>query len=305
MESLHPSPSPLHQRGLPALFVLVWSSGYIAGSIVTRVIPALTVTLWRFALAALVLGVIAWRRREVWPRTKGQIGAASATGALLFATQFAGFYLSLGLHMPAATTALIACSAPLIVAVVSAVLGWERLSTRQWLGVLLGVLGVFVTLSDRLGRPPSAAALGWSLLGLSGLVAGTIMQGRLRSGAGPAALAAVELSAAALILAVLAPLAGSLRMPLTWFAMLSFGWVAIVAGVGAPLLLFALIRQRGATQASSLLFVVPAITALAARPILGAAVGPTALFGFALAALGLWLLRPAHRRTNLASARVS
>jgi drug/metabolite transporter (DMT)-like permease len=90
-------------------------------------------------------------------------------------------------------------------------------------------------------------------------------------------------------------LAGSLAIPETFRAIASFAWVAVVAGVGAPLLLFALIRKRGATQASSLLFVVPGITALGAWPILGTPIGPTALIGFAVAAFGLRLARASHR----------
>ena len=114
-----------------------------------------------------------------------------------------------------------------------------------------------------------------------------------------ASLASVELAASSLILALCAPLAGSLAIPETFRAIASFAWVAVVAGVGAPLLLFALIRKRGATQASSLLFVVPGITALGAWPILGTPIGPTALIGFAVAAFGLRLARASRRGSTL------
>ena len=78
--------------------------------------------------------------------------------------------------------------------------------------------------------------------------------------------------------------------------MVSFGWVAVITGAGPPLLLFALSRQRGAMQASSLLFVLPGITALSAWPILGTPVGPTALMGFAVATCGLRLASVSHER---------
>src|SRR4029079_1366332 len=122
----------LHGLALPASFVLVWSSAYVAGSIATALIAPLTVTLWRFAVAALLLGAVAWLRREPWPRGARALGGAVATGVLLFALQVASLYLALADHMPVATTALIACSAPLLVAALSALLGWERLAPRQW-----------------------------------------------------------------------------------------------------------------------------------------------------------------------------
>ena len=194
---------------------------------------------------------------------------------------------------------LIACSSPLLVAAAGATLGWDRLSTRQWAGIALGVVGVAVTLVDRLGRPPTVAALGWTLFGLAGLTAGTILQGRLRTTAGPAALAATEIAAAALVMAAWAPLAGSLIIPDTARASGSFLWIAIVPGIAGPLLFFALIRQRGATRASSLLFVVPAVTALAAWPILGAPIGTTTLCGLAIAGTGLWLAGARRAATSV------
>jgi drug/metabolite transporter (DMT)-like permease len=279
-----------------ALFIGVWSSGYIGGSVAATAIAPLAANLWRFLLGGLLLAGIAGHRRETWPRGR-VLGAAAAVGVLLFTVQFGGLYIGMANGTPAATTALIACSSPLLVAAASAALGWDRLSARQWAGIALGVGGVAITLADRLGRPPTLAALAWTLLGLAGLSAGTLLQGRLRTSAGPAALAATEVAAATLVMAAWAPLEGSLAIPETARAIGSLLWIALIPGVLGPLLFFALIRQRGATRASSLLFVVPAVTAIAAWPILGAPLGATTVVGLAVAAAGLRLtLRPSVRR---------
>src|SRR5882724_10248269 len=110
----------LHRVGLPVAFVLVWSSAYVAGSMATASIAPLTATLWRFAVASVLLGVIAWQRKERWPRGSRELAGAVLTGVLMFALQFSSLYIALAEHMPAPTTALIACSAPLIVAAASA-----------------------------------------------------------------------------------------------------------------------------------------------------------------------------------------
>ncbi len=193
--------------------------------------------------------------------------------------------------MPAGTTALIACSSPLVVAVVAALAGWERLSPLGWIGIGLGVVGVVVTLADRMGRPPSLGALLWTVAGLTGLASGTVLQSRLRTTAGPLSVASVEIAAGAAVLAVWAPCEASLRIPLTLPAVGSFLWLALVTGAGAPVLMFLLIRRRGATATSSLLFMVPAVTAFVAWPVLGTPVSVTALLGFAVAAAGLLLAR--------------
>lgn len=281
----------LQEHSLPVAFVALWSSAYVAGAVAVPAIAPLTVTLWRFVIAGALLALIAWRRRERWPISRREFGGAVAAGVLLFGLQFGALYIGLAQGMPASTTAMIACSASLFVALASATLGWERVSARRWVGAVIGLSGVVVTLSDRLGRPPSGSALAWTLLGLAGLVGGTMLQGRMKFQAGPAAIAAIELLVSAALIACIAPFFGSLAIPQTPSVVAAFAFIVLLAGVGAPLLLFALIRRRGATSASSLLFIVPPLTALEGWLVLGSRIGPAAVTGLAIAALGLWLSR--------------
>src|SRR4051794_163257 len=97
--------------------VLVWSSGYLVGAIATRTMAPLAVTLWRFAVAAGVLAVVAVVRRERWPRGR-QVLALLGVGVPFFAVQFGAFYTAMAHGLTAGTTSLIACSSPLAVAAI-------------------------------------------------------------------------------------------------------------------------------------------------------------------------------------------
>ena len=299
----------LRLDALGTAFIVVWSSGYLVGSIATRTMAPLAVTMWRFAIAAALLAVVAVVRRERWPRGR-QAVAVLGIGVPMFAVQFGALYSAMADGLTAGTTSLIACSSPLAVAVIGAASGWERLRPVQWLGIGLGVLGVLVTLADRVGRPPNAASLVWALVGLAGLAVGTTFQSRLGPQAGPAAIAAMEVAAGFAVLAVWAPLAGGVGLTGSGSGLVSFVWLAVIAGTGAPLLLFALVRRRGATGASSHLFVVPAVTALAAWPVLGVRLGPLTVVGLAIVVLALALTTgrltlPGERRREPAPDPVS
>src|SRR4051812_8259256 len=164
--------------------ILVWSSGYLVGSIATRSMAPLAVTMWRSAAVAAVLAVVALVRRERWPHGRHAL-ALLGVGVPFFAVQFGAFYTAMADGLTAGTTSLIACSSPLAVAAIGAASGWERLRPAQWLGIGLGVLGVLVTLADSVGRPPNLASLLWAVAGLAGLAGGTALQSRAATGAGP------------------------------------------------------------------------------------------------------------------------
>ena len=229
----------------PALaFVLVWSSGYIVGALATQVAPPLAVTLWRFLHRR-------GRARVHRPLCGGSAGRAAgsrrsyaAVGVPLFAIQFGALYTALADGMPAATTSLIACSSPLLVAVISACARWDGRVPCSWAGIGLGVVGVAVTLADRVGRPPNAGALVWTLLGLASLAVGTVLHSRVQFGRRAGVRRRPNWSRRSPCWASghRCAAASPSRSPGTRWAR-SHGW-PLVTGVGAPLLLFALSAAR-------------------------------------------------------------
>ena len=78
----------LLQRALGPVFVLLWSSGYLAGTLATRAAPPFALTVWRFLLAAVLLAGIAVVTRAPWPRGRRAWRDLVVTGVLLQGVQF-------------------------------------------------------------------------------------------------------------------------------------------------------------------------------------------------------------------------
>jgi drug/metabolite transporter (DMT)-like permease len=270
-------------------FVLIWSSGYVVGSVASKAAAPVAITTWRLGLAGDVLALLA--RAAHVRRPSGRVVARVAgVGVVMFGVQFGFLYLAMGEGMPAGTAALLMSICPLVVAALSAAFGVERLRAPQWLGVALGEVGVVLALADRVSAPPALAPVAWTLIGLAGFAAGTLLQRRLPGELDFRVLASIECGAAGLALIPWAVLHGGLAVPLTAPALLSLSWLTLVCAVGGPLALFSLIRSRGATRASSLLFLVPAVTALVSWPALGQPFGLNTVLGLVVAAVGVRLL---------------
>jgi drug/metabolite transporter (DMT)-like permease len=272
---------------IPAVFVAFWASGYLAGGLGTRAAPPLTLLFWRFIVALVVLAGLSFVMRAPWPRGPRAWGHLAVTGLLLQTTQFAGVYLALSRGTSAGLAALIVSASPLVISALAVPLFGEHLSGRQWLGLLIGLAGVAVAVSATVSAGGGLAGVALVLLGAAGFVAGTLYQKRfgqqmdLRTGG------TVQLLAATAGAAVLAPLHGGFALPLTWPAVGSVAFLALVNSIAAFSFYFWLLRQRGGGAATSYLFLVPPATALLGVPILGQPVSPGAFGGIALAAVGV------------------
>ncbi len=280
---------PVDSRVVKAAMALLWSSGYIVGALATAHTPAFTVTFWRFLVAAPVMAAIALAGGVRWPR-RADLGWIVAVGVLLQGVQFAGIYGAIGEGVPAGLVALLAGISPVAVAVLGAVLFGESFTRRQWLGSALGVLGVVFAVADEMQGALTVGGLLLSLLGVAGLVAGTLVQ-RFRAGeADPRGSNAVQLAAAALFMLPLAALGPGFHVELTYAALAPLLWLTLVLSIVAILIYFWLLAHQKGGEATSFLYVVPAIVAIAAVPILGQSLSIGVVIGLALSLVGVNLV---------------
>lgn len=276
--------------GVPTLFVLTWSSGYVVGAVGVTTVGPFTLTFYRFALAALVLALIAVVTAAPWPRNPRTLGHIVVVGLLIQAVQFTGVYGGLKQGVPAGVSALIIGTMPLFTAIGAGPFLGERITTRQWLGAGLGVLGVGLAVANRLTLEGGyAVGVLFTLLGLFGITAGTLYQKRycadmdLRTGS------AIQLGAAALVMAVLTGVFEQFEVQLSSTFLGSLFWLALVNSIGAANLLYFMIRRGEASRASSFFYLVPSVTAVMAAVTIGQGLSPLAIAGFVVAGLGVFL----------------
>jgi drug/metabolite transporter (DMT)-like permease len=275
---------------LPVVFIPIWSSGYIAGTIGARGGASLALVAWRFLVAVIVLGLFAVLTRAPWPTEPRAYGHLLVTGVLLQTVQLGGVFLGLGQGVPAGLSALILGACPLIVAGVAVPMFDERLSRRQWIGLGIGLLGVAVSVSEKLSG--GGRLTGYALTGLAlvGLAAGTLYQKRFGRSVDLRTGTTVQLAGATATSFPLAAAHDGLRLPLTASALGSLAWLAVVNSIGALILLFILLRRTSGGAATSLLYLVPPVTALLAVPLLGQRLSASILLGMAISAVGVTLV---------------
>jgi drug/metabolite transporter (DMT)-like permease len=214
----------------------------------------------------------------------------AVTGVLLQAGYLGGVFASIHEGMPAGVSALITGLQPLVTAVLAGWLLSETLRGRQWLGLVLGLVGVMLVVAERAEVVTiRVEAIGLAVFALASISLGTVWQKLHGTGVDLRTGAAIQFIAAGI---VLAPFAILETQPIAWSGELVFAlaWLVLVLSLGAIFLLLYLIRRGAATQVASLFYLVPPTTALIAWPLFGETYSIVSAGGMGLAMLAVWLV---------------
>jgi drug/metabolite transporter (DMT)-like permease len=281
--------SPLLKANLPAAaFVVLWSTGYIAGKIAVEHAAPFTTLSLRFGGAALLFGALVWLRRPQWPDAAA-IAHSVVVGLLSLVLQFGGVYGAFALGASSGFSALVIGCMPLATALVCASRG-ERQPTGYWVGLLLGFGGVLLVLQDRLGSGLGSGLAGICLfLGLCGITFGTLYQKRHAMGQDINVSLLIQNLVATAVLAPIALLHEHLRFDTSPEFIGSMLWMILVNSGGTFALLFLLLRRGAASRVSALLYLVTPITAIMGWLVMHEPMSAIKLAGFALAASGVYI----------------
>ena len=283
----------LWEAAAPALFVILWSSGFVAGKLGLADVEPLTFLTLRFALVTAIMLSASLVIRAPWPDAR-EAGHIAAVGVLMHGCYLGGVFTALFLGLPAGLIALIVGLQPVVTAVVAGPFLGEKVSARQWLGLLLGLAGVIAVLGDRYGfrgMKIGAGPLICGLLALAGVTAGTLYQKRFCADANLWTGSVIQYGAALVPVAILSLAFETGRVVWTAPFTGALAWLALVLSIGTVSLLYLLIRRGAVSKVASLFFLTPPTTALMAWVMFDEVLGLLAWAGMATAAVGVALAR--------------
>jgi drug/metabolite transporter (DMT)-like permease len=275
----------------PLVFVLLWSTGFIGARLGLPHAEPLTFLLIRYIAVIGGMSLVAVVTGATWPATPKAWFHIGIAGLLLHGVYLGGVFIAISKGLPAGVTSLVVGVQPLLTAVGAGWLLHETVLRRQWLGLLLGLVGVGLVVFNKLGSGFEAEALLPALAALLGITAGTLYQKRFcppfdwRTGA------VAQFLPTAVVTFALAALTESFRVEWTGEFVFALGWLVLVLSIGAISLLNWLIRNSDAVNIASLFYLVPPCTALVAWQLFGEAFTGIALVGMALTVWGVYLAR--------------
>lgn len=274
---------------LGALFVVLWSSAWIAGKIGLPYAGPFTLLVIRIAAAGAVMLLIALATGAPWPDRLVDYGHLAVAGVLIQGLALGCAYFGLQHGVSAGMSALVNGLAPLFTALGAVPLLGERVGPRQWLGLAAGLIGVALVVIDRLSFGAAAwHAYAATFAALAALVCGTLYQKKYCSTMDLRTGALIQLAAAGA--AVLVPALRLEGLEVEWNRTLVFAssWLALVNSIGAFSLFYLLLRKGEASRVSALFYLTAPITALMGFAAFHETLSAAALAGFAITVGGVY-----------------
>ena len=292
-------------RLMPAVFVLIWATGFIVARYGMPYAPPFTFLLLRYLCSIACFAAWIAIARVRWPQTRAEWLHLAVTGVLMHGGYLGGVWAAVKAGMGSGLSALIVGIQPVLTAIWLSAFGSaaHRVSARQWLGLGLGFAGLVLVVWRKLtegspGDMVTAVNLAWAVGALLCITAGTLYQKRWVAPCDVRSANTVQLIAAAL---VTAPLAWLEPEAMQWNAQSlgALAWSVLGLTLGGSSLLYLLIQRGAAASVASLMYLVPPTTAVMAWLLFGEPITVTTVAGIALTALGVALVvRSATRSAN-------
>jgi drug/metabolite transporter (DMT)-like permease len=274
----------------PGVFVVLWASGFIGAKLGLPYAEPLTFLALRMFGVVVLLGLFMLIAGAKWPGREGALDSY-VTGVLMHALYLGGVYISIAKGLPAALSALVVGLQPLLTSTIANRLLGERVAPRQWVGLVLGLFGVYLVVQDK-ATVGAATPLAWiaAVVGLVAITIGTVYQKRFGSGIDWRPAMFIQYAAAGILFALGATAFESRSVRWTPEFLFALGWLVFVLSFGAIWLLYFLIRRAAATRVVSLFYLTPPVTALMAWSLFGERLAPLALVGMAVCVAGVFLV---------------
>ena len=284
-------------KAMPALFVLIWSTGFIVARYGMPHAPPMKFLLVRFALSIACFLIWIVLARVKWPTSRMQWAHLAMTGIFMHAGYLGGVWAAVKAGMGSGLAALIVGLQPVLTVVWLSAMG-GKIAARQWAGLSLGFIGLVLVVSRKFGQGAEADWLNLSLAvgALLCITMGTLYQKRFVAPCDVRTASAVQLGAAFLVTLPLALLEVEV---MHWNAELAgaMAWSVLALTLGGSSLLYLLIQRGAAASVTSLMYLVPPATALLAWLLFAEPITVLTIVGTVLTAVGVALVVRQPRAT--------
>ena len=276
-------------RIFPLIFVFLWSSAFITTKPIIDNSDPFTALTFRFFFVAIGFYLFTLYSKQSVVVNKNKILEAILSGVLFHGFYLGGVFYSISIGMPTGIAALIVTLQPILTNILSGPILNEKVTVKQWIGVLLGFVGASLVLGFDIGSDIPIAGLVATIIALISITASTIWQKKLSN--------SLPLSVSNMYQAVGGFIFHFLIIVFFTEPYINFSQTFLIAmshqiflvSFGAFTILMYLIKNNSASKTVSIFFLIPTISAVMAWLFLNESLTNLDLLGFLITTIGVYI----------------
>ncbi len=273
----------------PFIFILLWSSAFITTKPIIDNSDPFAALAFRFGLVALGFFLFSVYSKQKVLVSKRNFFESFFSGVLFHGFYLGGVFYSISIGMPTAIAALIVTLQPVLTNALSGTILNEKVSTKQWIGILLGFAGAVLVLGFDVGSKIPLTGLIATIIALLAITFSTLWQKKLSNNL-PLSVSNMNQAIGGCIfhLSIIIFLVDP-YIDFSQTFIIAMGHQIFLVSFGAFTILMFLIKNNSASKTVSIFFLIPATSAFMAWLFLNESLTILDLIGFLITSVGVYI----------------
>ena len=277
-------------RIFPFIFILLWSSAFITTKPIIDNSDPFSALAFRFFIVSVGFYLFCFYTKQSIIVKKKNLIESTLSGVLFHGIYLGGVFFSISIGMPAGLAALIVTLQPILTNLLSGPILNEKVTIKQWIGILLGFIGSILVLGFDLGKSIPITGLLATIVALIAITSSTIWQKKKLSNNMPLTVSNLYQAVGGCLfhfLIIIFFVEPYINFSLTFI--LAMSHQIFLVSFGAFTILMFLIKKNSASKTVSIFFLIPAVSALMAWFFLNETLTSIDILGFLITSIGVYI----------------
>ena len=273
----------------PLLFILLWSSAFITTKPIIDNSDPFAALAFRFIIVALGFFLFSIYSKQKIIIQKKNLIESFFSGVLFHGFYLGGVFFSISKGMPTGIAALIVTLQPILTNALSGPILNEKVTIKQWIGVLLGFVGAAIVLGFDVGSDIPMIGLVATIISLIAITTSTIWQKKLSNNLPLSVSNMYQAIGGFTFHLIVIIFFAKPYIDFTQTFVIAMGHQILLVSFGAFTILMYLIKNNSASKTVSIFFLIPATSAFMAWLFLNENLTNLDLVGFLITTIGVYI----------------